>query len=222
VLTASAEGRPATQSRPVEVEIGRSSAHVRIALTRGATMSGRVLDATSKRPLPGAIVVLDRATATGIDNAAQPATADDTGAYTVEGVPTSGPFSVRVIRAGYRSRIVTGLTTRGSPTLRQDIELNALVDGGPTGQDFAGIGAYLASAPNGVTFSGLVPSGPAEQAGLRSGDMIRRIDGADASAYTVGECMQYLRGPEGSRVSVEVDRGGQRVDVVVQRRAIML
>ena len=115
---------------------------------------------------------------------------------------------------------MTGLTTRGSPTLRQDIELNPLVDGGPTGQDFAGIGAYLATAPNGVTFGSRPPARRAGRA--PRGRPIRRIDGADASAYTVAECMQYLRGPEGSRVSVEVERGGQRVDVVVQRRAIML
>jgi hypothetical protein len=222
VLTASAEGRPPTQSRPVEVEIGRTSAHVRIALARGATMSGRVLDAITKRPLSGAVVALDRSTGTRASAAIPPAHADEGGAYALEGVPTAGPFSVRATRDGYRTRTVTGLTTRGGFTLQQDIELNPIVDGGPTGEEFAGIGAFLAPAPNGVTVSGLMPGGPAEQAGLHAGDLIRRIDGADASAYTVPECMQSLRGPDGSRVSVQVERAGQRVDVAIQRRALTL
>ena len=218
VLVASAEGRPPSQSRQVEVEIGRTSAHVRITLGRGATMSGRVIDAVTKKPLPGAVVMIDRATATRAGEALHPARADDAGAYTLEGAPMNGPFSVSVTREGYRQRIVTGLTARGSPTLHQDIELNP----GAGGQDFAGIGAFLAPAPTGVTFAGLVAGGPAEQAGLLKGDLIRRIDGADASEYTLSECMQNLRGPDGSRVTVQVERGGKRVDVSIQRRALTL
>jgi C-terminal processing protease CtpA/Prc len=71
-----------------------------------------------------------------------------------------------------------------------------------------------------VTFAGFIHGGAAETSGLQPGDLIRRIDGADASAYTTVECMQNLRGPEGSRVTVEVERGGQRVSVTIQRRAM--
>ena len=36
------------------------------------------------------------------------------------------------------------------------------------------------------------------------------------------EVMQTLRGPEGSRVTVQVERGGQLVEVPLQRRALRL
>jgi len=220
VLTASAEGRPPVRSRLVDVEAGRSTAHVRITLARGATLAGRVLDAATHKPVAGATVTLDAFTAAPAQ-AIHPATSDERGAYSLEGVPP-GPFSVRVTRDGYRARIVTGLTTHGAPALQQDVELHPVREGTPAGEDFAGIGAFLVPSPKGVTFARLVPDGPAQQAGLRAGDLIRRIDGADASSLAIFECMQSLRGPDGSRVTVQVEREGQRVDVTVQRRSLAL
>jgi hypothetical protein len=220
VLTASASGRPPVRSRQVEVEVGRTTAHVRITLPRGATMNGRVVDAATRKPIADAMVALDAYTGTGA-NSVRPARSDANGAYALDGAP-AGPFSVRVTAPGYRSRIVPGLTTRGASTLQQDIELNPLVDGGPSGDDFAGIGAFLGPSPNGVTFVRLVTDGPAEKAGVRAGDLVRRIDGVDASSLSVTECMQSLRGPDGSRVSVQVERGGQRLDITIQRRALTL
>jgi Carboxypeptidase regulatory-like domain/PDZ domain len=220
VLTASAGGRPPAQSSPIEVDVGRVTAHVRITLARGATLAGRVLDAVTRKPIAGALIAFDRTTNTRADTSGT-ARSDERGAYSLEGAP-AGPFSIRVVREGYRTRTVTGLTARGAPTVQQDVELNPAVDGGPNGEDFAGIGAFLAPSPAGVTFSGVLPGGPAEQAGLQSGDLIRRIDGADASSFTTADCMQRLRGPDGSRVTVQVERGGQRVEVAVQRRALTL
>jgi hypothetical protein len=183
-------------------------------------MSGRVLDAATKKPIADATVALDAYTGTRA-NAVRPARSDERGAYSLEGAPP-GPFSVRVTRDGYRARVVTGLTTRGAATLQQDIELNPIVDGGPPGDDFAGIGAFLAPSPNGVTFTRLVTDGPAEKAGVRAGDLVRRIDGVDASSLSVTECMQSLRGPDGSRVALQVEREGRRVDIIIQRRALTL
>jgi hypothetical protein len=220
VLTASGGGRPPARSRPVDVDVGRTTAHVRITLARGATLMGHVLDVATGKPVAGALLALDAFTATRA-NSVHPVRSDDQGVYALEGAP-GGPFSVRVSREGYRTRTVTGLTTRGAPTLQQDVELNPILDGGPTGEDFAGIGAFLAPSQGGVTFARLVPDGPAEQAGIRPGDLIRRIDGADTASLALFECMQSLRGPDGSRVSVQVERAGQRIDVTIQRRALTL
>jgi hypothetical protein len=220
MLTASSEGRPPARSGPIDVESGRTTAHVRITLGRGATLSGRILDAITRRPISGATITLDALTQTAAQ-AVKPARSDDQGSFSLEGAP-SGPFSVRVTRDGYRTRIVTGLTTNGASTLQRDIELNPLVDGGPAGEDFAGIGAFLEASPKGIAFNRLVPGGPAEKAGVQPGDVIRRIDGADASSLALVDCMQSLRGPDGTRVTVQVERAGQRMDITIQRRALTL
>ena len=216
VLSAGAEGHPFARSRPIEVELGRTTHHVRIALPKGATLSGLVLDADTRKPLAGATVAFDALTSSGIGSGF--ATADESGAYALAGAPP-GPFSVRVAREGYVSKIVPGLVTRGADTIRQDVELRRFVEGGPR-DELAGIGAVLAPTPKGVLIGPLVAGGPAESAGLRRGDRIRRIDGEDASALTMSDCVQRLRGADGTIVSVQVEREGKTLDVNIVRRPV--
>jgi hypothetical protein len=220
VLTASAEGRPPARSSLVDVDAGRTTAHVRITLARGAKLTGRVLDAVTRRPVAAAVVALDALTTTQAQGV-RPVQSDDQGAYLLDGAPP-GPFSIRVSHKLFRARVVTGLYTRGTSTLQQDVELFPIVDGGPTGDDFAGIGAFLGPSPGGVTFTGLRADGPAAQAGIQTGDLLRRIDGADVSSLSVADCMQSLRGPEGTRVTVEIERESRRLSVTIQRRAFTL
>jgi protocatechuate 3,4-dioxygenase beta subunit len=217
VLTASADGRPPTRSRSVDVEMSRTTRHVRIVLARGATLSGRVVDADGKQPLAGATVGFDALTSAGMGGGGYART-DESGAYTLEGAPP-GPFSIRIAREGYVSKIIPGLVTRGADTLRQDVELRRFVEGGPR-DELAGIGAVLAPAANGVMVGSVVSGGPAESAGMMKGDRIVRIDGVDATAMPLSDCIQRLRGAEGSIVSVQVDRGGKTVELTIRRRIV--
>jgi len=219
VLAASAEGRPPARSDGIEVETGRTTHHVRIVLSRGATLSGRVIDAETRAPLEGARVALDAVTSSGA-NAIPHATTDAAGSYTLEGAPTRGPFSVRVEHPAYMSKIVPGLDARGSSALRSDIELRSRGDGGAS-EELVGIGATLLPTPDGVTIAGLVEGAPAERAGLQRGDRIVRIDGADATGLALPDCVQRLRGAAGTRVSVTVDREGQPLEVTITREVVV-
>ncbi|HZF52238.1 MAG TPA: carboxypeptidase regulatory-like domain-containing protein [Polyangiaceae bacterium] len=220
VLTASSDGRPPARSSSIEVEAGRTTHHVRITLARGATLSGTILDGETRRPIAGARVVLDAATSTGA-NAIGGATSDASGAYSLEGVPP-GPFSVRVEREGYRTKIVPGLTTRGASAIREDIALTPRGDGGAGDSELVGIGAVLAPSPDGVTVANVIDGGPAARAGLQGGDRILRIDGADVTAMPLSDCVQRLRGQEGSRVSIAVAReGGGEVELSITRAMIV-
>ena len=66
--------------------------------------------------------------------------------------------------------------------------------------------AWLTVASEGIVVAGVLPGGPAARAGLQKGDLVERIDGAGTEGLGLTECMQRLRGPEGSRVSVTVTR----------------
>jgi hypothetical protein len=220
VLTASARGRPPARSEPVEVEVGRTTHHVRIVLPAGATLTGRVTDAATRRPIAGASIGLDGLTGTRAD-AIEAVQSDASGAYVLEGVPAGGPFSLRVERDGYRTKIMTGLTTRGTPSLQQDVELSPRGDGGGD-SELAGIGAGLAAVPSGgVSIGSLIPGSPAEKAGIHVNDRIARIDGTDAESFTVSDCLQRLRGPEGSRVAIGLNRDGHRLEITVTRGLIV-
>jgi hypothetical protein len=218
VLTASAEGRPPAKTGVIEVESGRTTHHVHLVLAKGATLSGTVIDAETRRPIAGATVALDAMTSTTA-NMITPSRTDDSGGYSLEGAP-SGPFSIRVARDGYRSKIVPGIVTRGVAAT-QDVALQPLGDGGAGGMELAGVGAILAAGPEGVAISFVIPGGPVDRAGLRNGDVITRIDGLDAQGLSMSDCVQRLRGPEGSRVFVSVKRGGQIVDATLTRELIV-
>lgn len=218
VLTASAEGRPPTKTSSIEVESGRTTHHVHLVLTRGATLSGKVIDAATRKPISGALVALDAATSTSA-NLIAPARTDDSGAYSLEGAP-AGLFSIRVAHESYRAKIVPGLVARGS-AMTQDVELQPNGDGGAGGTELVGIGAVLAPQPKGVTISFLIPGGPAAGADLRNGDVITRIDGVDAQGLSMSDCVQRLRGPEGSRVTVRVSRDEQIIDVTMTRKVVV-
>jgi hypothetical protein len=217
VLGASAPGRPPGRSRSVDVEIDRTTHHVRIVIAPGATLSGRIIDADTRKPVAGAVIALDMGSMSGF-GAVSPGRSDESGAYALAGVP-DGPFSIRITHGRYRSRIVPGITTRGGAGAQQDVELHLFTDGGPT-DELAGIGATLAQTPRGVKIVALIPGGPALGAGLQVGDTFARVDGVDVAGLPVGDCIQRLRGAEGSIVNVKVDRGGKTVEVTMTRRIV--
>lgn len=75
-----------------------------------------------------------------------------------------------------------------------------------TDQHYAGIGAEVERIDGRVTIAGLFERSPALAAGVRAGDEIVRVDGEDASAWTVTEMVEHLRGPEGKPVELGVYR----------------
>jgi hypothetical protein len=222
VLSAASEGLPPGKSDGVDVERGRVTPYARIVLARGATLTGVVTDAQTGRPIAGAAVALDAFSGVGYaaNRGVVLAITDAAGAFTLEGIP-SGVFSVKVDAASYRQKIATGLDTHGGRALRQDLALTPQDDGGAR-SELTGIGAMLAPSPKGVMVAGIVAGGPAEKGGLERGDRIERIDGAGAGDLTVGDAIQRLRGPEGTRVTVVVNRDGSGpVEVTLVRDTIV-
>lgn len=219
VLTASADGRPPTRSAQIEVEAARITHHVRIVLGKGALLSGKVIDAESRKPIAGAVVTLDAVTNTTA-NSITPARSDESGAYSLEGVP-AGPFSIRVSSDKYRTRTISGLTTHNGAPLVQDIDLTVRVEGGAD-TEMAGVGAMLVQQSRGVMVTWVMPVGPGAAAGLKTGDLLLKIDGVDARPMSMVDCVQRLRGPEGSQVSVVVQRDGAgTVEAIITRKNIV-
>jgi hypothetical protein len=214
VLTASADGRPPARSSAVDVEAGALSRHVRITLPRGAMLVGSVVDATTRKPLAEATVSLDAMTYAGV-GASGNVTTDASGNFQMPVLP-SGPFSVRVQRDGYRSKIAT-LDARGTSSVQESFELKPLGAEGEPGLELGGIGATLAPSPSGVIVGAVFEGGPGARAGLRRGDRIERIDGVSTEGFTVPDCVQRLRGPGGSRVSMRLIRDGAPIELTILR-----
>ena len=218
-LTASAEGRPPARSDAVEVEPGRPTRGVRIKLIRGILLSGVVTDKETKKPLSGVAITLDglsNNSAHAIEHGTSSADGAD-GAYSLDGVP-AGPFSVRFSRAGYRDRIMSFDGT-GKSELKGNAELRPADAGGSL--ELSNVGAMLGQSGDYVTVGLLIPDGPAEKAGVQRNDRLLSIDGKGVEGLTMNDCVQKLRGPEGSRVSIIVSRGGKTLAFDLTRALVV-
>jgi len=90
--------------------------------------------------------------------------------------------------------------------------------------NFVGIGVYTEANPDGVGISGTVPGGPAQDAGLKAGDIILAVDGKMLAGLPATDTRDLIRGPEGSVITLSVRRDGASVpiSVMVTRKRIII
>lgn len=75
--------------------------------------------------------------------------------------------------------------------------------------NYSGIGARLGEDPLGARIAIVFKDGPAEQAGLKPGDIITKVDDYNATGRPVDEIVQRILGEEGTAVNLSVIRPGQ-------------
>ncbi len=101
-------------------------------------------------------------------------------------------------------------------------------------QSYSGIGAsilapstdaYPPRPAEGVTgrlveIAAVFPNSPAEKAGVRAGDRIKSVDGADVAGFSPDEVASRIRGPEGTQVTLVLVRGTQEVTFTITRATL--
>jgi len=91
--------------------------------------------------------------------------------------------------------------------------------------EFEGIGAFVQEAPEGGVFIVRVfEDGPAEQAGIRAGDVIVEVDGVDITDKILNEALVMIRGKAGTEVDLTVLREGEDelIEVTVKRARLQI
>jgi carboxyl-terminal processing protease len=76
-------------------------------------------------------------------------------------------------------------------------------------QSYAGIGATIRGTSQPAIMGEVYPGTPAERAGLRSGDAILAVDGQDVTTSPVDLIASLVRGPEGTQVTLTIQRPGE-------------
>jgi carboxyl-terminal processing protease len=74
--------------------------------------------------------------------------------------------------------------------------------------NYAGLGIQIDVRNGWITIISPLPGTPAERAGIQPGDRIVAVNGKSTEGYTPDEARETLRGPEGSKVTITVDRPG--------------
>ena len=80
---------------------------------------------------------------------------------------------------------------------------------------FEGIGAQVTLTDAGLTVIAPIPGAPAEEAGIRAGDLILAVDGEDIDGLTLIESVNRIRGPGGTQVTLLVRHVGDFEDVSI-------
>ncbi|WP_186510876.1 S41 family peptidase [Caenimonas sedimenti] len=73
---------------------------------------------------------------------------------------------------------------------------------------FVGLGIEVEAADGVVRIVAPMPGGPAERAGLRTGDLIVQVDGRSLQGVPLGDAITRMRGEAGTQVAIKVQRAG--------------
>ena len=75
---------------------------------------------------------------------------------------------------------------------------------------YQGIGAYIGKKDKQIVIIAPMPGSPAENAGIKSGDMILKIDGLSTEQLNTDEASQKIRGKAGTKVVLSLYRQGDK------------
>ena len=85
---------------------------------------------------------------------------------------------------------------------------------------YSGIGIYLSFSASYPVITGTVPGSPAATAGLRSGDQIIKVGDKDVRGITGDQATALIQGPDGTQVTLTIQRGSQTLTFTMTRAQI--
>jgi carboxyl-terminal processing protease len=85
---------------------------------------------------------------------------------------------------------------------------------------FAGIGASVQQKGDQIIIAGVLPSTPAEKAGVKAGDVITGVDGQSTKGWTADDAVNHIRGKAGTQVQLQLSRNGQTLTFNLTRAEI--
>jgi carboxyl-terminal processing protease len=83
--------------------------------------------------------------------------------------------------------------------------------------EITGIGVDLEKRKRGLVVVSPIEGSPAAKAGVEPGDVIRKIDGADASILEWDDAVGRIQGPAGSEVTLVLERRGRELTLRIRR-----
>ena len=88
--------------------------------------------------------------------------------------------------------------------------------------NYVGIGIYmgLRASDEAIIVIAPIPGSPAEEAGIKTGDIITKVDGVTYSGDEMDKASNYIKGEAGTKVKLEIERDGEILNFEVERKEI--
>ncbi len=86
--------------------------------------------------------------------------------------------------------------------------------------EFEGVGMEIGIRDRGLQVISPLKNPPAYKAGIKSQDVITKIDGEDTEGISIQEAVAKIRGPKGESVALEIMRNGEKKEIEIIRDTI--
>jgi PDZ domain len=171
----------------------------RFAETGGTTLDGRLLDVDTRQPVAGAHIEAWMGTRS------IHAQSDSDGRFRFEGLVPKSKITLWITASPTFVQERLELAVPGNDRFQTTYQLLARSSG--TGSRDAGIGLYLSRRGARTVVTGLTPWGPAERAGIQTGEAVVAVGKRDVTALGPGAIDFLLKGPMGTEVTLTVQAG---------------
>jgi len=90
--------------------------------------------------------------------------------------------------------------------------------------NYVGIGIYMVQNTENNTIVVLYPieGSPAQESGLQTGDIIKKVDGVEFTGEDFDDISSKIKGKEGTKVTLEIERNGETLTFEIERKSIDL
>lgn len=90
------------------------------------------------------------------------------------------------------------------------------------GGKFEGIGAQLGLKDNQIIIVAPLKNSPAEKAGIKTGDIIVKVDDQSVKGWSLPQAVSKIRGNKGTKVKLTISRNGKELDFTIIRDQIIV
>jgi len=87
---------------------------------------------------------------------------------------------------------------------------------------YGGIGSLVRTSGDYVTISEVYKGFPADKAGIKAGDLLKKVDGISLKGLTTDKVSEKLKGNPGTEINLTIERNGKETDYQLKREKIIM
>lgn len=87
---------------------------------------------------------------------------------------------------------------------------------------YGGIGSMVRNSGDYVVISEVYKGFPADKAGIKPGDLLKKVDGTSLKGLSTEKVSEKLKGNPGTEINVTIDRSGKETDYLLKREKIVM